>query len=96
MTNEFKSIADIINSTPELVHIKKIIEEKNVEQDFYKIFPELKMLVKSVRYSKNILKLSIENSALRTELKFRETEIIKKINEYYQDEKVKRIQFSNK
>ncbi|MCX7611133.1 MAG: DUF721 domain-containing protein [Ignavibacterium sp.] len=96
MTNEFKSIADIINSTPELVHIKKIIEEKNVEQDFYKIFPELKMLVKSVRYSKNILKLSIENSALRTELKFRETEIIKKINEYYQDERVKRIQFSNK
>lgn len=96
MTNEFKSIADIINSTPELVHIKKIIEEKNIEQDFYKIFPELKLMVKSVRYSKNILKLSIENSALRTELKFRETEIIKKINDYYQNEKVKRIQFSNK
>lgn len=96
MTNEFKSIADIINSTPELVHIKKIIEEKNIEQDFYKIFPELKLMVKSVKYSKNILKLSIENSALRTELKFRETEIIKKINDYYQNEKVKRIQFSNK
>lgn len=96
MNSDFKSIGEIINSSPELKHIKRLVEEKSIEQGFFEIFPELKVLIKSVRFSKSTLKIAVENAALRSELKFREAEIIKKINSYYKNEVVNRIQFSNK
>jgi hypothetical protein len=96
MNSDFKSIAEAINSSPELSHIKKLIDERSVEQDFFEIFPEFKQLVKSVKFSKDTLKISVENPALRNELKFHEAEVIKRINDFYKSEKVKRIQFSNK
>lgn len=96
MNNDFKSLEEVLNSSPELLHIKKLVDEHNVERDFFVIFPELKTLIKSVKFTKNILKMSVEIPSLRNELKFRESEIIEKINNYYKSEKVKKIQFSNK
>lgn len=96
MNNDFKSLEDVINSSPELVHIKKLIDDHSVEKDFFLIFPELKNLIKSVKFNKNSLKICVEIPSLRTELKFRESEIIEKINSFYKSDKVKRIQFSNK
>lgn len=96
MNSDFKSIGEVFNNSPELMHIKKLIEEHNVEKDFFVVFPELKSLVKSVKFSKNTLKMYVEIPTLRSELKFREAEIIKKLNDFYKSEKVKKIQFSNK
>lgn len=96
MNSDFKSLEEILNSSPELLHIKKLVDEHNVEKDFFVIFPELKSLIKSVKFTKSSLKLSIEIPSLRNELKFRESEIIEKINNFYKTDKVKRIQFSNK
>ena len=96
MNSDFKSLEEVVNSSPELVHIKKLIEGHNVEKDFFQIFPELKPLIKSVKFSKNTLKMRVEIPSLRNELKFRESEIIEKINNFYKSQKVKRIQFSNK
>ncbi len=96
MNSDFKSLEDVFNSSPELVHIKKLIEDHTIEKDFFVIFPELKNLVKSVKFTKNNLKIYVEIPSLRNELKFQESEIIKKINSFYKNDKVKRIQFSNK
>jgi len=96
MSSDFRSIEEIVNSSTELIHIKKYVEEYNVAKDFFIIFPELKPLIKSVKFSKSTLKMSVEIPSLRNELKFRESEIIEKINNHYKTEKVKRIQFSNK
>lgn len=96
MNNDFKSLEEVFNNSPELMHLKKLVEEHNVEGDFFTIFPELKTLVKSVKFSKHTLKMYVEIPSLRSELKFRETEIIQKINNFYKSDKVKRIQFSNK
>lgn len=96
MNSDFKSLEEALNSSPELIHIKKLVDEHNVEKDFFLIFPELKPLIKSVKFTKNVLKMSIEIPSLRNELKFRETEIIEKINNFYKSDKVRRIQFSNK
>jgi hypothetical protein len=96
MTSDFRSLDDVLNNSPELIHIKNLVEEHNLEIDFYIIFPELKKLVKSVKFSKNTLKLGVENPTLRTELKFRELEILNKMNSFYKNDRFKRIQFSNK
>lgn len=96
MNSDFKSLEEVLNSSPELFHIKKLVDEHNVEKDFFVIFPELKPLIKSVRFTKNCLKLRVDIPSLRNELKFRESEIIEKINNFYKSDKVKKIQFSNK
>jgi hypothetical protein len=96
MNNEFKSIAEIINSSKELTHIKNLLEDKQIEKDFFYLFPELKTLVKSVKSSGKTLMIKVEIPALRTELKFRETEIIKKINDFYKSERINRLKFSTK
>jgi hypothetical protein len=96
MNSDFKSLEEVLNSSPELLHIKRLVDEHNVEKDFFVIFPELKPLIKSVKFTKNILKMSVEIPSLRNELKFRESEIIEKINNFYKSDKVKKIQFSNK
>lgn len=96
MPDSFKSLKEIIESTPELKNIKQLVEDGDVVNDFNKIFPELRSLVKAVRCTKQILTLKSDNPTVRNELKFREKEIIEKINSFYKQERVIRIKFSNK
>ena len=44
---------------------------------------------------KMFLKLKVENAVWRSELKFREREIVEKINNFYKEERIKGIKFSN-
>lgn len=96
MPNEFRSLKEIINKDPGLAQVRKIIKENEIEEDFEKIFPELRKFVSKIKKNKNTLVLKVENSAWRNELKFREQEIIKKINDFYQEERINQIRFTTK
>lgn len=96
MSDSFKSLKEIIESTPQLKNIKQLIDDGDIVKDFNKIFPELKTVVKAVKCVKQVLTLKSDNPTVRNELKFREKEIIEKINSFYKQERVTRIKFSNK
>jgi hypothetical protein len=94
MPDGFKSIKDVFNSDPTLKKIRAVINENDVVNDFEKIFPEFTKVAKakSVRYS--TLTLKVENAAWRSELKFKEKEILEKINSFYGEERITKIKFS--
>ncbi len=96
MPDSFKSLKEIIESTPELKNLKQLIEDGDLVKDFHIIFPEFKTIVKAVKCSKQTLTLKSDNSTVRNEMKFREKEIIERINSFYKQERVIRIKFSNK
>jgi hypothetical protein len=93
MPDSFKSIAELLNKEPGLAAIRKVIKQSDVVREFSKIFPELKKLVKASKVDKNILFLKVENSVLRSELKFQEILLVEKINKYFNEERVKGIRF---
>lgn len=96
MPDGFKSIKEIFNTNPALTKIKEVIDGGNVVVDFEKIFPELKLVVKAIKAEKKTITLKVENAAWRNELKFKENEIIEKINSFYGEERIIKIKFSAK
>ena len=93
MPEKFKSIADILNENPGLATVRKIIKQSDVIIGFYDIFPELKKVVKPVKVDKQILFIKVENSILRSELRFQENLIVSKVNKYFKEERIKGIKF---
>lgn len=93
MPKMFKNIADILNEDPGLAPIRKIIKQSDVVIMFYHIFPELKKVVKPLKVEKKILFITVENSILRSELKFQESLIVSKVNKYFKEERIKGIRF---
>ena len=96
MPDGFKSIKEVFNSDPALKDLKKYINENDIVNDFEKIFPEFIKVVKAKSVQKKIITLKVENSAWRSELKFKEKEIIEKINSFYKEERIIKIKFSAK
>ncbi len=94
MPDGFKSLKDIFNTNPGLKKIKSIVEENEVVKDFDNIFPEFKKVAKAVKVHNTILTLKVENAAWRSELKFKESLIIEKINNFYQGKRINKIKFS--
>lgn len=95
MPDGFKSLKDVFITNPDLGSIRKIVKSSDVVLDFYKIFPDIEKVVVPLSVDKMFLKLRVENSVLRSELKFKEKEIVDKINMYYNEERVKGIKFTN-
>jgi hypothetical protein len=93
MLEGFRSLADILNKEPGLETVRKIIKQSDVVSDFHKVFPDLKKLVKALKVDNKILFLKVENSVLRSELKFKEVLIVQKINKYFKEERIKGIRF---
>ena len=93
MPEGFKSIEDILNTEPGLEKVRRIIKQSDVVLEFYEIFPDLKKLVKAVKVDKKILFLKVENSVLRSELKFKEVLMVMNINKYFNEERRKGIRF---
>ena len=93
MPEGFKSLEDILNTEPGLEKVRKLIKQSDVVLEFYEIFPDLKKLVIAVKVDKKILFLKVENSVLRSELKFKEVLMVGKINEYFNEERIKGIRF---
>jgi hypothetical protein len=96
MPNGFKSIKDVFNNDPALKKIRAIVNENDVVNDFEKIFPELVKVAKAKNVQSKIITLKVENAAWRSELKFKEKEIIEKINSFYSEERITKIKFSAK
>ena len=95
MPDGFKSLKDVFRNDPQLSNVRRIVKSSEVVLDFYRIFPELKKVVKPDKVEKMFLKIKVENSVWRSELKFKEFEIVRKINNYYNEERIKGIKFSS-
>ena len=95
MPEGFKSLKEVYRSEPQLRNVRKIVKSSEVVIDFYKIFPDLEKIVKPQKVDKMFLKIKVENAVWRSELKFKEHEIVKKINSYYNEERIKGIKFTN-
>jgi hypothetical protein len=94
MPDGFKSIKDVFNNDPALKKIRLVINENDVVNDFEKIFPELVKVAKAKSVQRSTLTLKVENAAWRSELKFKEKEIIEKIQSFYGEERINKIIFS--
>ncbi len=93
MREGFHRLSDIFNTDPGLANIRKSLKQSDVVNDFEKIFPELKKVAEAVKVDKKCICLRVENSAWRSELRLREMQIIKKINNYYKEERIKYVRF---
>ena len=95
MPDSFKSLKEVFRNEPQLSNLRRIVKSADVVLDFYRIFPELEKVVKPEKVDRMFLKLKVENSVWRSELKFKEFEIVRKINNYYNEERIKGIKFSS-
>lgn len=96
MSDGFYSLKDIFRIEPELQNIRKKLSEADVVVEFFNVFPEFTKVVIPVKLEKKTLFLKVENSAWRSELKFKEKSVIEKINKYFNEERVKYLKFSSK
>jgi len=91
--DNFKSIAEIIKTDPGLGSVRGIIKRSDVVIDFFKIFPGMKKVVKPIKVEKKVLFISVENSILRSELRFQEKLLVEKVNRYFNEEIIRGIRF---
>ena len=95
MPDGFKSLKEIFSNEPQLYKVRSVVKSSDVVIDFFKIFPDLKKVVIPQKVDKMFLKLRVENAVWRSELKFKEQEIVDKINKFYNEQRVKGIKFTN-
>ena len=93
MPDNFKSLKEVFEKDPCLRGLRSIVNSSSVVADFLLIFPEFKKAVSPIKVEKKRLFLKVENPVWRNELKFKETEIIKKINTHFKTEIIKWIKF---
>ena len=93
MPDNFKSLKEVFEKEPRLKTLRNIINAYSVVADCNIIFPEFKKMVIPVKVEKKSLFLSVENSVWRNELKFKEKEIIEKINNHFKTEIIKWLKF---
>jgi hypothetical protein len=95
MHDGFKSLKEIFTKENGLYKVRNIVKSSDVVIDFYKVFPDLKKVAIPKKVDKMFLKLKVENAVWRSELKFKEREIVDKINNFYNEERIKGIKFTN-
>ncbi len=93
MPENFKSLGEIINKDPAFANLRNVIQQSDVVIEFQKIFPEIGKVTTAVKVEKKTIYLRVENAAWRSELKYREKDIIDKINNYFNDERIKAVRF---
>ena len=93
MPDNFKSFAELFKSDPGLAAVRKIVKQSDVIVEFFKIFPEMKKVVRPLKVVKKVIFINVDNSILRSELKFKETLMVEKINKYFNEEVIKGIRF---
>jgi hypothetical protein len=70
------------------------MKDIEVLDSFNELFPDLKKVVRVSKVEKKTIFLKVENSVWRSELKFRESIIIEKINSFFGEERIKHVKFS--
>jgi hypothetical protein len=93
MHNGFSSLKEVFDAEPGLENLRKVVKQSDVVNDFEKIFPELKKVASAVKVEKMAVCLRVENPAWRSELKFREKQIIEKVNSFYKEKRIMFVRF---
>lgn len=93
MGNEIKSLKDIFNSEEDFDKLRNLVKSYDVAADFYTIFPELQSFVSAATVNNKMLLIKVENSIMRHELFLKNELMIKKINDYYNEPRIKAIRF---
>ncbi|MBN1301665.1 MAG: DUF721 domain-containing protein [Melioribacteraceae bacterium] len=93
MRKEIKSIKDIIDREKEFEKLRIKAKEHDVVEKFYEIFPDLVKVAEAKKVEKGKLFLRVENSVWRSELNFKQSLIVKKINRYFNEEVIETIKF---
>ena len=93
MPNDFKSLPDIIGKEKAFEKVRVAAKEYDVLEKFLEIFPDLKKVAEAVKIEHGVLFLRVENSVWRSELKFRQSSLIEKINKKFNDQIVKSVRF---
>ena len=91
MPRAFKKLSDIISSEKEFGKLRETVKNNDVVLEFNKIFPDLKKIAQAVRVDKQTLYIKVENSVWKSELNFRKSVIIEKINTYFDEQIIKTI-----
>lgn len=92
--HSFMSLKEVMDSHPQLANVRKVVKQSEVVEKFFYIFPEMEKVVTPVDVKRKTLLLKVESSVLRSELKFNETLMIDKINNFFNEERVKTIRFT--
>jgi hypothetical protein len=93
MPDGFHRISEIFDKEPGLSRIRQVIEQSDIVNNFGKIFPDLIKIAEAVKVESKCIFLRVPNSTWRSELKFREGQITKKINNYYKEERINQVRF---
>jgi len=93
MHDKFKSLKEVFEKEPKLRMLRNVVNATTVVTDFFLIFPEFKKTVVPIKVEKKSLYLKVENPVWRNELKFKENEIVEKINKHFNSERIKWIKF---
>lgn len=93
MRSSFFSLKEIFRRERSLSALREIVDSSDVVVKFYEIFPNLKKIAVPSSCEKKVLKLKVENPAWRTELKFKETEMIEKVNKFFNEKRINHIRF---
>ena len=93
MPDGFHRISEIFDKEPGLSRIRQVIEQSDIVNNFGKIFPDLIKIAEAVKVERKCIFLRVPNLTWRSELKFREGQITKKINNYYKEERINQVRF---
>jgi hypothetical protein len=93
MNSSFRSLKEVFEREKSLHALRELVDSSDVVVKFYQIFPNLEMVAVPLSSEKKILKLKIENPAWRSELKFKEAEMIEKINQFFNEQRINQIKF---
>lgn len=93
MPKEIKSLTEIIGKEKAFEKVRTAAKQYEVLEEFSEIFPDLKKVAEAVKIENGVLFLRVENSVWRSELKFRQTSLIEKINKKYNEQIVKTVRF---
>jgi len=93
MPDGFKSLGDVFKREKSFKQLREIVKQSDVVLDFHKIFPNFKKIAQPQKVERKTLLLKVENPGWRNELKFKETEIVEKINKFYNEERINQIRF---
>lgn len=93
MHSGFRSLKEVFKKERSLAGLRELVDSSDVVVKFYEIFPNLEKVATPLSCEKKILKLKVENPAWRNELKFMETELIEKTNQYFNEKRINHIRF---
>lgn len=93
MLKGFSSFKDILKTEPGLNNVRRVISQSDVVLEFSNIFPDLSKVAAAVKVERKVLFLKVENPAWRNELRFKESFIVKKVNDFFEEARINQVKF---